>query len=203
MLKIKHLQKKFYKNNYILKDINLEVSEGNVIYIQGINGSGKTTLFKIICDILEKDGGEIIKNKDLKIGALIENPTFIENETILFNLYFLASINNNFNYDKIKSLTNLFSLELKSESKMKSYSLGMRQKVGIIQAIMEEQTLLIFDEPTRGLDQKSVEVFASLVNTLSQQGKSVIIASHDYIENINYTHIYILENGKLYENINY
>ena len=82
MLKITHLRKLFYKNQCILKDINLNISRGDVIYIKGINGSGKTTLFKIICDILEKDGGEIDKNKNVKIGALIENPSFIENETI-------------------------------------------------------------------------------------------------------------------------
>lgn len=81
MLKITHLRKLFYKNQCILKDINLNISRGDVIYIKGINGSGKTTLFKIICDILEKDGGEIDKNKNVKIGALIENPSFIENET--------------------------------------------------------------------------------------------------------------------------
>ena len=202
MLKITHLRKSFYKNQCILKDINLNISRGDVIYIKGINGSGKTTLFKIICDILEKDGGEIDKNKNLKIGALIENPSFIENETILFNLYFLASLNNNYNYEAIKKLTDLFSLDIHNKSKMKTYSLGMRQKVAIIQAVMENQNLIIFDEPVRGLDKKSIQTFIDLINALCQQGKAIIIASHDEIHNINYTHIYTLKDGKLYAESN-
>lgn len=196
MLEISNLKKSF-KNNTVLKNVSFNICEGDIIYIQGINGSGKTTLFKIICDILEKDEGILIKKKDVKIGALIENPNFLENENLLFNLKFLASINNNYNYDNIEKLVSLFLLDINSKDKLKSYSLGMRQKVGIIQAIMEDQNLLIFDEPTRGLDKQSIKTFTNLVNLLSNKGKAIIIASHDYISDIQYTHFYTLIDGYL------
>lgn len=198
MITINNLTKKF-NEKAILSSLKLSLCEGDVAYIEGINGSGKTTLFKIICDILEKDSGDINFKKNVNIGALIENPNFIENETMLYNLKFLANINKNYNHDTIDKLAKTFHLDIYCKTKMKSYSLGMRQKVGIIQAVMENQNLLIFDEPTRGLDNEAIITFKDLVNKLKEERKTVIIASHDYIEGINYTKKFILNDGKLYE----
>lgn len=196
MLKVNHIKKSFTKNN-ILEDINLEINKGECLYIHGKNGCGKSTLFKIICDNIQSDSGTIEKDSDTYIGALIENPGFIENESLRFNLEFLGSINHHYNEERIRELCHMYSLNYDSSSTLKNYSVGMRQKVGIIQAVMEDQNLIFFDEPTRGLDEESIVVFENMVNTLVEDGKSIVIASHDRLPHVHYTHTYLLEEGKL------
>lgn len=196
LLRLNNIRKSF-KGNIVLDNINLEVEDGDCIYIHGKNGCGKSTLFKIICDILKADEGTITKSKNTHLGALIENPGFIESESIKFNLKFLGSLKNNYEEQKINELCNNYFLDFNNRSALKSYSVGMRQKVGIIQAVMENQNLILFDEPTRGLDEDSITVFENMVNTLIKERKSVIIASHDLLPNILYSKKFLLENGKL------
>ncbi|MEG2572522.1 MAG: ABC transporter ATP-binding protein [Erysipelotrichaceae bacterium] len=196
MLNLSNISKEF-KNKKVLNQLNFEIKNGECVYIHGKNGSGKSTLFKIICDIIKANAGSIIKEDNVYIGALIENPGFVENESIKFNLKFLASLNNKYNEERIFQLCNLYSLDFNSKAPIKSYSVGMRQKVGIIQAVMENQNLILFDEPTRGLDDESIEVFEKMVNSLIVEGKSVIIASHDLLKNIKYATKYLLNDGKL------
>ena len=198
LLKISDIRKGF-KGNIVLDHIDLEVNQGECLYIHGKNGCGKSTLFKMICDILASDEGTIEINKETHIGALIENPGFIENESLQFNLKFLGDLKNNYHEDIIMKLCQDYSLDYHSRSSLKSYSVGMRQKVGIIQAVMENQNLILFDEPTRGLDDKSIIVFENMINTLVKEGKSVIIASHDVLPHISFTKTYLLENGRLIE----
>lgn len=196
MINLKRVQKKF-NSNYVLEDINLSVGRGELIYIHGINGCGKSTLFKIICDILEIDSGIITIDEDTHIGALIENPAFLERDTIKYNLKYLADFNDNYDEKKIRELCQLFHLDYDSRTKMKNYSLGMRQKVGIIQAVMENQNLILLDEPTRGLDEESIESFYTLINNLIAENKSVIIASHEKYEELEFTKSYQLKKGRL------
>lgn len=196
MIYLKKIQKKF-NNQYVLEDVNLSVGNGELIYIHGINGCGKSTLFKIICDILEIDSGIITIDEDTHIGALIENPAFLERETMKYNLKYLAGFNDNYNEQRIRNLCQLFQLDFDSKAKMKNYSLGMRQKVGIIQAVMEDQNLILLDEPTRGLDEESIEAFYQLINDLIAKNKSIIIASHDKYERLNFTKSYQLKEGRL------
>ena len=186
-----------YGNVNIVEDLNLEIPKGKITTIIGANGCGKSTLFKIICDIIQTDSGTIEKMPDTYIGALIENPGFIENESLRFNLEFLASINHHYNEERIRELCHMYSLDYDSSSTLKNYSVGMRQKAGIIQAVMEDQNLIFFDEPTRGLDEESIIVFENMVNTLVEGGKSIVIASHDRLARVNYTHTFLLEEGKL------
>ncbi len=189
--------KKIFKGNIVLDSINLEVEEGSCIHIYGKNGCGKSTLFKIVCDILKADEGIINKDKYTHLGALIENPGFIENESIKFNLKFLGSLKNNYDEQTVIELCNHYFLDYNNHAPIKSYSVGMRQKVGIIQAVMENQNLILFDEPTRGLDKDSIAVFENMVRSLIKEKKSVIIASHDILPNIPYSHKLLLENGRL------
>lgn len=198
MLQITDLSKIFHKT-IVLNHLNLTIHKGDLIYIHGINGSGKSTLFKIICDILKPDSGEILFDHDKHIGALIENPGFLENETLRYNLKFLASLKNNYNQQYIEELCQKFQLDFHSRAKLKTYSLGMRQKAGIIQAVMEDQNFILLDEPTRGLDQESISIFTHLINEYHAQGKTIIIAAHDYLETIHYNKIYHLVNGTLIE----
>lgn len=198
MLKIEHVSKKF-KNKEVLKDINFSIEKGELIYLYGKNGSGKSTLLKMICDILEPTQGKITIAENTIIGALIENPGYIELESMKFNLKYLASLTRRYDEDKIGKLCEYFELDINDKSSMKTYSVGMRQKVGIIQAIMEDQNLILFDEPTRGLDTDSINKFQKIVKELVLSGKSVVIASHDMMEELNFSIIYKLENGVLYK----
>lgn len=195
MLEIHDLTKSFHQH-IVLNHLNLKIQKGDLIYIHGINGSGKSTLFKLICDILKPDSGTIQLSEDTHIGALIENPGFLENETLKFNLTFLASLNQHYDSKKINKLCEQFQLDYMSHIKLKNYSLGMRQKAGIIQAIMEDQNFILLDEPTRGLDYESVKVFCNIINQLHLEGKTIIIAAHDYLKEIQYNQIYHLENGQ-------
>lgn len=196
MLDIQDLSKDFH-NHSVLKDLSLHLDGQELIYIHGINGSGKSTLFKLICGILKPTTGIIEKKKDLQIGALIENPGFLENETLAYNLKFLASLNNHYDQGYIEDLCQQFQLDFHSHIKLKNFSVGMRQKAGIIQAIMEKQELILLDEPTRGLDQTSIQTFCQMINHLHHQGHTIIIAAHDYLPDIHYTHTYRLQ-GHLY-----
>lgn len=198
MLSIKKVNKK-YKDNQVLDNVDLEIGRGELILLTGINGSGKSTLLKIICDITEYDNGEVELEKGLKIGALIENPVFIENKSIKANLKFLADLNNNYNYEHIKNLCQKFSLDIENKVDIKDYSVGMRQKVGIIQAIMENQDLILLDEPVRGLDSDSIQVFIELIKTCISEGKTIMIASHDMLDELPFSRIIKVENGKLNE----
>lgn len=196
MVKIKGLDKKF-KNIEVLKQLDFTISKGELIYIYGINGCGKSTLFKLICDILLPDAGSITIEDGVVIGALIENPGFLETESMKKNLKFLASLNNAYDEEKVKQLCTMFELNFNNKNAIKSYSVGMRQKVGIMQAIMENQNLILFDEPSRGLDKKSVVRFIELVKQLHNEGKTVIIASHDVLEDIPFTSFYELDDGQI------
>lgn len=198
MLNINQLSKSFHKQN-VLHHLSVQINDGDLIYIHGINGSGKSTLFKIICGILEKDSGEIELSSHAHIGALIENPGFLDHETLHYNLRFLSSLQKNYDQKKIETLCQEFHLDLHSRAAMKNYSLGMRQKAGIIQAIMEDQNFILLDEPTRGLDKEAIETFCKIVIQLHKDGKTIIIASHDFLKELPFNHIYHLEHGTLYE----
>lgn len=202
MLEIKNVSKKF-RNNIIFEDINLSFKKGDLIHLYGLNGSGKSTLFKMIADILEPDKGEIIIEKGKRVGAVIENPGFIENETILYNLKYLYSLLNEYDEkaeEKIKKLCQEFNLDLYSKEKIKHYSVGMRQKTSIIQAIMENQDIILLDEPTRGLDQEAVSLFFDIVKKYAKnKDKVIIIASHDLMDKLDYTRKLVIEDHKIYE----
>ncbi len=196
MIELKNISKKFGKHT-IFENVNLKIKEGQLIHLQGINGSGKSTLFKIICDIMEPTSGEVVKRKDLHIGAVIENSGFIENENLEFNLKYLYNLKNKFNEQKVKKLCSNFHLDLYSKEKLKNYSVGMRQKVAIIQAVMEDQALILLDEPTRGIDQEGIISFYELLKLLKEENKTIIIASHDLEKELPFDLFLKLENQKL------
>ncbi|MDR1472945.1 MAG: ABC transporter ATP-binding protein [Lactobacillales bacterium] len=196
LLELKNIQKTFKKQS-ILEDINLLVHKEELIHIIGSNGSGKSTIFKIICDIMEPDIGEVIINEQTQIGALIENPSFIEDTNVKRNLRFLGSIKKQYNESLVKQLMQRFELDYDSRVKLGKYSVGMRQKVGIIQAIMENQNLILLDEPTRGLDKKSLIELKQVISELIAEKKTVVIASHDNLSELKFDTRYMLEEGRL------
>ena len=196
MLEVNHIAKSF-KGNTVLADVSLQVKAGQLIHISGANGSGKSTLFKIITKLLEPDHGSVRIGKDDLIGALIENPGFLEFESMMTNLRFLANLNNRFDQSYTLQLVKQFGLNPTNRQAISKYSVGMRQKVGIIQAVMEHQSLILLDEPTRGLDKASIEQFIVLIDALINDGKSVMIASHDDVPGLMYDLALRLEDGRL------
>ncbi|ONN73786.1 ABC transporter ATP-binding protein [Lacticaseibacillus rhamnosus] len=196
MLEVNHIAKSF-KGNPVLTDVSLQVKAGQLIHISGANGSGKSTLFKIIAKLLEPDHGSVRIGKDDMIGALIENPGFLEFESMMTNLKFLANLNNRFDQSYTLQLVKQFGLNPTNRQAISKYSVGMRQKVGIIQAVMEHQSLILLDEPTRGLDKASIEQFIALIDALISDGKSVMIASHDDVPGLMYDLALRLEDGRL------
>ena len=176
-----------FHNVSILRNVNMDIHRGDLIHITGSNGSGKSTLLKIIAGLLNADKGEvIIENNDIEIGALIENPAFIENESAEYNLKFLYDLK-------------YFDLTLEDKRAVKKYSVGMRQKLGIIQAIMENQNIILFDEPTRGLDNTSSNKFIELVKKLNSDKKTIIICAHDGVDEIPFNRKFTIDKEQLYE----
>ncbi|MDR3241280.1 MAG: ABC transporter ATP-binding protein [Lactobacillaceae bacterium] len=196
LLELKNVSKKF-NQQIVLDDVDFSVDTGKLILIRGANGSGKSTIFKLIVKIIEADSGEIVIDDNANIGALIENPMFMEDSNFKNNMKFLAKIKNNFDESVIKDLTKRLGLDYDNKLKLSKYSIGMRQKAGIIQAIMEEQNLILLDEPTRGLDQDALPKFFAIINELIANDKTVIITSHEFLNDLNFDATYELKEGKL------
>ena len=198
MLELRQIKKSFGQK-LVLKNVSLLAKPGELIHISGINGSGKSTIFKIIIGLLKADSGEIRLGENDVVGALIENPDFLEYESAMSNLHFLANLNKRFNEKIVRDLLRYFMLDPDDPEPIAKYSVGMRQKVGIIQAVMENQNIILLDEPTRGIDQESISLFVALLKKLKQQNKIVIVASHDQINELKYDRLFILRQGILQE----
>ena len=196
MLKVSHVKKSF-KKLAVLKDISLETQAGELVHISGVNGCGKSTLFKIIVSLLKADSGEIHTDKDDYLGALIENPGFIEYETAWDNLTFLGHFNHRFQLEKTRDLLKAFDLDPDNPQSVGNYSDGMRQKLGITQAVMEEQNIILLDEPTRGIDKEGVDQFVNLMKDLRSKNETVIVASHDEIPGLVYDRRLRMKDGIL------
>lgn len=187
MIEITNLCKSF-KDTKVLNDITIKIKKGNIIGIIGRNGSGKTVLFKCICGLISPTKGTVkINNKILgkdidipnNIGAIIENPGFLPNYSGFKNLKFLAMIKNQINNEHIRDTIKLVGLDPDSKKHVGKYSLGMRQRLGIAQAIMEDPDVLILDEPMNGLDNDGVQDMRKLFLSLKEQGKTILLASHN------------------------
>lgn len=186
MLKINQLTKKF-KKRVILDNISLELDFGNIYGFIGANGSGKSVFFKTICGFLKADGGTValddkVIGKDIdflpELGVIIEKPGFIENYTQFENLKYLAQINNIINDEDIRAALELVGLDPDNNEKVKNFSLGMRQRLAIAQAIMEKQKIIILDEPFNGLDKQGVAQIKQLLLELKSPDRLILLTSH-------------------------
>ncbi|HEY9575022.1 MAG TPA: ATP-binding cassette domain-containing protein [Lachnospiraceae bacterium] len=193
IIRVTNLGKNFGKTE-ILHDINISVEEGEICGIVGRNGSGKTVLFKCICGLLRASCGEIFVNaKD--IGVIIEEPGFLKHYSGLKNLQYLAELSGkrDVNFKEILQIVGLWGDEKKRVGK---YSLGMKQRLGIAQAIMENQSILLLDEPMNGLDNQGVEDMRVLFQRLSDEGKTILLASHNRDDiDILCNHVYEMDRG--------
>lgn len=179
---------KTIKKAPILRDINLEFTGGKVYGLRGKNGSGKTMLMRAICGLITPDSGIIdingkILGKDISfpesIGVLIENPAFIGNYTGFKNLKVLASIQNRIGDEQIRKALEDIGLDPDDKRTYRKYSLGMKQKLGIAAAVMENPDIIILDEPINALDEVSVEKVHDILEEQKKRGAVIIIACHD------------------------
>lgn len=178
---------KIFKEGMVLKDINVCFESGRIHGLVGRNGSGKTMLMKCICGLIPVTSGEIIVNgqrigKDVDVpcdtGAIIESPGFLPNYSAIKNLKFLAAMQNKIDTKQIKAAIARVGLDPDNNKRVGKYSLGMRQRLGIAQAFMEDQKLLLLDEPLSGLDKSGVDTMRQLFLDLKKEGKTILIATH-------------------------
>ena len=185
-IEIKNVSKKF-KDKIVIDKVSLELPTGQIHGLIGRNGSGKTVLMKMIVGFLKPDNGiinvfgnTIGKDTDFakNIGVIIETPGFLPFESGFSNLKYLASIRGIISNEEIKSAISSVGLNPDDKKHVGKYSLGMRQRLGLAQAIMENPDLLILDEPMNGLDKDGVRDMRQYLLNLKEQGKTILIASH-------------------------
>ena len=179
---------KRFGTDTVLNNVSRSFERGRIHGIVGNNGSGKTVLMKCICGFLIPTEGEVIVNgkrvgKDVDfppgLGLIIETPGFLPNMTGVKNLEILASLNKKIGLEQIAAAIRRVGLDPLMEKPVGKYSLGMRQRLGIAQAIMENPSLLILDEPLNGLDKHGVREMRQLIKGLKEQGKTILLASHN------------------------
>ena len=206
LLRVENVTKKFGKK-IVLDQISMWLDRGEVVGLVGHNGSGKTMLLRTIIGSLKLDQGEVyledqavVFNQPLPVdvGVIIENPEFIPHFTGLENLKYLADINHHYHEERVLELLRSIDLYQHKDEKVKNYSLGMRQKLAIVQALMEDQDLILLDEPTNGLDKDAVQVFIEITRQIKANNKGLLIASHDQqmIDQLA-DHIYEISNGQM------
>ncbi|MBQ8626191.1 MAG: ATP-binding cassette domain-containing protein [Agathobacter sp.] len=175
------------KKAQLLKDVSFEMESGKVYGLRGRNGSGKTVLMKCICGFMKPTEGSITINgkqvhKDMDFlpdaGIIIEEPGFFPYYSGFQNLKLLAGVKNQITNEDIKNAIRAVGLDPEMKKSVGKYSLGMRQRLGIAQAIMENPNILILDEPTNGLDEEGVEWFRNFIMEQKKNGKMILLASH-------------------------
>lgn len=206
VIEVKHASKKI-KEVQILTDVNLNIQKGEICGIIGRNGSGKTVLLKSICGFMPLTEGKILQNgkrigTDTEFiedaGFIIENPSFLPMKSGYKNLKYLASIRNLADEKRIRECLELVGLAEDADKAVGKYSMGMRQRLGIAQAIMEDPSIIILDEPMNGLDNQGVEEMRNLFLKLKEEGKTFLIVSHNR-EDIEMLcdHVYMMDHGVL------
>lgn len=191
----------------VLSNINMELESGKVYGLIGINGSGKSMLIRVLSGLVmptegyvEYSGKRLFQDMEVPegLGVMIENEEMYSEFTGLKNLKFLAEINNKVTEEDIKKSMLRIGLDPMDKRTYKKYSLGMRQKLSIVQAIMEKQQYLLLDEPTNGLDEKSIELFHKIILEEKAKGCVILLASHskEDIDKLCDT-VYVMKNGVL------
>lgn len=186
-IELKAVTKQF-QNTVAIKNVTAAFERGKIHGIIGRNGSGKTVLFKCICGLFPVTSGEITvfnqsigdgKHIPQSLGAIIETPGFLPNCSGFLNLCYLMALSGPIDDARISNAMVLVGLNPKSKKHVSKYSMGMRQRLGIAQAIMENPDLLILDEPMNGLDKSGVNDIRTLLLEFKSQGKTILLASHN------------------------
>ena len=195
VIKLENVSKVF-KNKELYKDVNLSIAKGECIGIVGGNGTGKSVLFQIMTGLLPTDSGKVYVNDKLlgekgmdfpeNVGILINEPGYIEYYSGLKNLKMLAQIRGLVDENHIREIMKMVGLNPDDKTIVKKYSMGMKQKLGIAQAIMENQDIIVLDEPYNALDFQTNKDITAILEKLKNQGKTLLLTSHqhNYLEKL-------------------
>jgi ABC-2 type transport system ATP-binding protein len=206
-IEIQHVHKILNKKK-VLDDVNIEFESGKVYGLRGYNGSGKTMLLRIICGLMYPsegrtliDGKELGKNIDFpkSLGLMIENPAFINNLSGYKNLDLIMSLSNGGSHKEvIRNCLKRVGLLDAADTKYSRYSLGMKQRLGIAAAIMEEPDILVLDEPTNALDEEGIETVLQIISKMKAPNRIIVVASHEkaFLEAVS-DEIYQMKEGKI------
>lgn len=207
VLKVRNLDFSYGKNKSILESVNFDVKEGEVIGLVGMNGSGKSTLMKILLNLFTHQEGsiyflneEITKGAYLKrVGALVESPKFLGDLTGWENLKYLSYMNPSIEKEWVEYLSEELELTTSLNQKFKKYSLGMKQKLGVIYALSNKPKFVILDEPFNGLDWNSVGTLKKLIKQLRTDFKTAFLISSHILEELNILcdQIYLVRDKKV------
>ncbi|MFC4740909.1 ABC transporter ATP-binding protein [Flavobacterium ponti] len=208
ILSINNLNKIFGKKIHAVNNVSFEIKKGNVYGILGPNGSGKSTTLGIVLNVVNKTSGDFswfngsLETHDAlkKVGAIIERPNFYPYMTAQENLELVCKIKN-IPFTKVTEKLELVGLLDRKDSKFKTFSLGMKQRLAIASALLNDPEILILDEPTNGLDPQGIRQIRDLIRLIASQGTTILLASHllDEVEKV-CSHVVVLRFGKmLYE----
>lgn len=177
---------KTMKGTQVLKGVNLTVEQGDIVGIRGINGSGKTMVLRAIAGLIRVDGSVEIGGKKMElgecpkdIGVLIEMPGFLPEFTGKKNLQLLGMLQEGVTEEDIEEAMNAVGLDPKDRRHYKKYSLGMKERLGIAQAILKKPKLILLDEPTNGIDSDGIQMLEELLRRLKEAGSTIVVTSHD------------------------
>lgn len=177
---------KTMKGTQVLKGVNLTVEQGNIVGIRGINGSGKTMVLRVIAGLIRVDGSVEIGGKKMEpgecpkdIGVLVEMPGFLPEFTGKKNLQLLGMLQEGVTEEDIEEAMNAVGLDPKDRRHYKKYSLGMKERLGIAQAILKKPKLILLDEPTNGIDSDGIQMLEELLWRLKEEGSTIVVTSHD------------------------
>lgn len=209
LLECQNLCKSFGKKQ-ILKNVSFEIDEGDILAFIGPNGSGKTTTIKLILGLQNIDEGKVIINGyDIKkdfvkaisnVGAIVENPDTYMYLTGWQNLKLIANMYKGITNEKIMEIVKLVDLEKRINDKVSKYSLGMRQRLGIARALINNPNILILDEPTNGLDPEGIKDLRILLKKLAKEGLGILISSHNLAELESFCNkVLIIDEGTIIE----
>ncbi|MCY8485095.1 ATP-binding cassette domain-containing protein [Bacillus atrophaeus] len=198
---------KTLNSNMVVNNVSLQLESGNIYGFRGANGSGKSMLFRVISGLLVPEKGVITVNQSIlhkdisfpeSMGIVIENPEFIPHLTGKQNLKVLASIKKQATDMDINQALNVVGLDKNDSRKYKKFSLGMKQRLAIGQAIMENPDLLILDEPTNALDEATIERIKTFLDEYKKRNKLILISSHDkYFLELISDQIYEVKEGRV------
>lgn len=204
ILSIKNLYKRYGKLQAV-KDVSLEIQKGNVYGILGPNGSGKSTTLGIVLNVVNKTSGEyrwfggtLQTHEALKrVGAIIERPNFYPYMTAQENLELVCKIKG-INYSKVQEKLEIVGLNERKDSKFNTFSLGMKQRLAIASALLNDPEILILDEPTNGLDPQGIHQIRDIIKLIASQGTTILLASHllDEVEKV-CSHVLVLRKGEI------
>ena len=206
IIELENVSKSFSRHR-VLDGVSLTVEAGTTVGVVGSNGSGKSVLFQIICGFYTPDSGTVLvrgetlgKGRDFpeNIGVLINAPGFIGPDTGIQNLRYLAAIRGVIGDREIRDAMRKVGLDPEDRTKVEHYSLGMKQKLALAQAIMEGQDILILDEPFNALDYKTYNDVKEIIRILQAEGKTILMTSHNFedLESL-CQNIYVMADGRL------